>query len=261
MENAAQIIEYEGLPQSESFSSHLIAGAIAGISEHAAMYPVDSIKTRMQVMSPSPQAVYSGIVHAVSRISSTEGSKTLWRGISSVITGAGPAHALHFATYEKCKDIFERRTETMVVAHGAVCVSKCRRYNYYLLAFVSAAPAGFFVFDCWSGHCFARMRRLLSGSTSGAALGCLKEHALAARYLFFIFVFTAFRQIPFVLSYAAANLLRGVALAIFLPFPYFIQSFDFFDPALAGACATVAADALMNPFDGKVEGYGLSVPI
>ena len=30
----------------------------------------------------------------------------LWRGVNSVVVGAGPAHALHFATYEFCKDLF-----------------------------------------------------------------------------------------------------------------------------------------------------------
>ena len=28
----------------------------------------------------------------------------LWRGVYSVIAGAGPAHAVHFATYEYCKE-------------------------------------------------------------------------------------------------------------------------------------------------------------
>jgi solute carrier family 25 iron transporter 28/37 len=32
--------------------------------------------------------------------------KHLWRGVYSVILGAGPAHAVHFATYEFCKEKF-----------------------------------------------------------------------------------------------------------------------------------------------------------
>lgn len=32
--------------------------------------------------------------------------KHLWRGVYSVIIGAGPAHAVHFATYEFCKEKF-----------------------------------------------------------------------------------------------------------------------------------------------------------
>ena len=43
----------------------------------------------MQVVRPTPTAVYTGITHAVSRITSTEGALTMWRGITSVIMGAG----------------------------------------------------------------------------------------------------------------------------------------------------------------------------
>ncbi|KAI9707095.1 MAG: Fe(2+) transporter [Candelina mexicana] len=86
------------------------------------MYPFDAIKTRMQVLNPSPSAVYTGISNAARQISSTEGILSLWRGISSVVIGAGgsswlgplvllsltvippgPAHAVYFATYEAVK--------------------------------------------------------------------------------------------------------------------------------------------------------------
>jgi len=43
----------------------------------------------MQVVRPTPTAVYTGITHAVSRIASTEGALTMWRGMTSVIMGAG----------------------------------------------------------------------------------------------------------------------------------------------------------------------------
>ncbi|KZP01695.1 mitochondrial carrier [Calocera viscosa TUFC12733] len=96
--------EYEALPLGVGVGVNMLAGAMAGISEHAVMFPVDSIKTRMQVFSTSPAAVYSGIGNAVARISSTEGLRTLWRGVASVIVGAGPAHALYFGTYEIVKE-------------------------------------------------------------------------------------------------------------------------------------------------------------
>jgi hypothetical protein len=86
------------------------------------MFPVDSIKvgiipsttlhpmptcfqTRMQVFATSPVAVYSGVGNAFSRISSTEGMRALWRGVSSVVLGAGPAHAVHFGTLEAVKEL------------------------------------------------------------------------------------------------------------------------------------------------------------
>jgi len=76
----------------------------------------------MQVVSPTPAAVYTGISNAISTISRVEGYRSLWRGVSSVIVGAGmgnaqkcskhkhftdqitgPAHAVYFATYETVK--------------------------------------------------------------------------------------------------------------------------------------------------------------
>ncbi|KAH8929094.1 mitochondrial carrier [Atractiella rhizophila] len=98
-------IEYEGL-ENASFGIHMLAGALAGISEHAVMFPVDMIKTRMQVIhAGSGAATYTGVAEAFSRITSTEGHRRLWRGVASVIAGAGPSHAVYFATYELVKDL------------------------------------------------------------------------------------------------------------------------------------------------------------
>ncbi|CAH6826585.1 Gm16867 [Phodopus roborovskii] len=38
--------DYENLPTSASVSTHMTAGAIAGILEHSVMYPLDSVKRR-----------------------------------------------------------------------------------------------------------------------------------------------------------------------------------------------------------------------
>lgn len=54
----------------------------------------------MQIISANPAAVYSGVGNAFTRISSTEGARALWRGVWSVILGAGPAHAVHFGVLE-----------------------------------------------------------------------------------------------------------------------------------------------------------------
>jgi solute carrier family 25 iron transporter 28/37 len=97
--------DYESLPSNAGLGVNMLAGALAGISEHAVMFPIDSIKTRMQVFATSPVAVYSGVGNAFTRISSTEGLRALWRGVSSVILGAGPAHAVHFGTLEAVKEL------------------------------------------------------------------------------------------------------------------------------------------------------------
>lgn len=109
--------DYESLPESTSLAANLMAGAFAGIMEHTVMFPVDAIKTRMQVGAASAAATssavaggtagvqaYSGIVNAVTSISAAEGARSLWRGVSSVVLGAGPAHAVYFAVYEAVKN-------------------------------------------------------------------------------------------------------------------------------------------------------------
>lgn len=59
----------------------------------------------MQVLTTSPSATYTGVADAFMRISSLEGFRGLWKGIASVVLGAGPAHALYFGTYELVKEL------------------------------------------------------------------------------------------------------------------------------------------------------------
>ncbi|KAI7482993.1 hypothetical protein KC367_g2245 [Hortaea werneckii] len=95
--------DYESLPPNFSLAANMAAGAFAGIAEHSVMYPVDLLKTRLQVVNPTPAAIYTGLGNAISTISRAEGYLSLWRGVSSVVLGAGPAHAVYFATYEVVK--------------------------------------------------------------------------------------------------------------------------------------------------------------
>ncbi|KAK3375963.1 mitochondrial carrier domain-containing protein [Lasiosphaeria ovina] len=97
--------DYESLPPNFSLLQNMTAGAFAGIAEHCTMYPIDAIKTRMQIINPTPSAVYNGVFRSTYRIATSEGILSLWRGMSSVIIGAGPAHAVYFATYEAVKHL------------------------------------------------------------------------------------------------------------------------------------------------------------
>lgn len=58
----------------------------------------------MQVIATNQAAIYTGVGNAFTRIASTEGMRALWRGVASVILGAGPAHAVHFGAYEAIKE-------------------------------------------------------------------------------------------------------------------------------------------------------------
>lgn len=95
--------DYESLPPHVSVATHMTAGAVAGILEHTVMYPVDSVKTRMQSLQPDPKAEYRSVYEALKRIIRTEGFFRPLRGLNITMMGAGPAHALYFACYERVK--------------------------------------------------------------------------------------------------------------------------------------------------------------
>ncbi|XP_071828307.1 mitoferrin-1-like [Apostichopus japonicus] len=105
-EHAAEEYDYESLPETSSFTTFMIAGAIAGIMEHCVMYPVDCVKTRMQALSPAPGTPhYRNVGNALKTIVRQEGLSRTLRGLPLVATGAGPSHALYFACYEKLKTV------------------------------------------------------------------------------------------------------------------------------------------------------------
>ena len=107
----------------------MVAGATAGTVEHLAMFPMDTIKTRMQALPHGARARaasrryagvgsggfvgrpaggaaighelnYSSLARAVGTVLRLEGVRGLYRGVDAMALGAGPAHAFYFATYE-----------------------------------------------------------------------------------------------------------------------------------------------------------------
>lgn len=93
-------IDYEALPDNSPLAAQLAAGALAGIMEHTVMFPLDSLKTRMQTNQVSAS---EGLMSAAAKITAKEGPLALWRGVSSVVLGAGPAHALYYLVFEATK--------------------------------------------------------------------------------------------------------------------------------------------------------------
>ena len=112
----------------------MIAGASAGVMEHLAMFPVDTIKTNMQVQSaslslasPAPSVASSvpassaaaatphanlsstrpdsfpSLLHTARCIVRQQGLLRLYRGVTAVVIGAIPSHAVNYATYEWAK--------------------------------------------------------------------------------------------------------------------------------------------------------------
>ncbi|XP_071986760.1 mitoferrin-2 [Engystomops pustulosus] len=120
-------LEYEALPEGSTVTTHMLAGAVAGIMEHCLMYPVDCVKTRMQSLQPDPAARYRNVMEALSKIVRTEGFWRPMRGMNVTATGAGPAHALYFACYEKLKktlsDVIRPGGNSHIANGAAGCVA------------------------------------------------------------------------------------------------------------------------------------------
>nr|XP_046230529.1 mitoferrin-2-like [Scatophagus argus] len=118
-------IDYEGLPQGVATSTHMLAGSVAGIMEHCLMYPIDCVKTRMQSLHPEPGARYRNVMDALRQIVRTEGVWRPIRGVNVLAVGAGPAHALYFACYEKIKFSLSDAIHPGANSHFANGVAGC----------------------------------------------------------------------------------------------------------------------------------------
>ncbi|KAL4381918.1 hypothetical protein AHAS_Ahas04G0181500 [Arachis hypogaea] len=115
--------DHDGL----EFWQYMVAGSIAGSVEHMAMFPVDTLKTRMQALTTTTTTT-SCLRQSLSSILKLEGPSSLYRGISAMALGAGPAHAVYFSVYEFCKQAFSSSFTTnnyssLVHAASGVCAT------------------------------------------------------------------------------------------------------------------------------------------
>ncbi|KAM1653410.1 hypothetical protein ACFX15_005623 [Malus domestica] len=99
------------------FWQFMIAGSIAGMVEHMAMFPVDTVKTHMQALGSCPIKTV-GLRQALRSILKSEGPAGLYRGIGAMGLGAGPAHAVYFSVYEMSKKFFSGGKPNNPAAHA-----------------------------------------------------------------------------------------------------------------------------------------------
>ncbi|MCJ1461688.1 hypothetical protein MMC07_000286 [Pseudocyphellaria aurata] len=86
-------------PQPLPFVYQFAAGAIAGVSEILVMYPLDVVKTRVQLQQGkgAGEEGYNGMVDCFRKIIKNEGFSRLYRGISAPILMEAPKRATKFA--------------------------------------------------------------------------------------------------------------------------------------------------------------------
>eukprot|EP00668_Euglena_longa_P002362 GGOE01002730.1.p1 GENE.GGOE01002730.1~~GGOE01002730.1.p1 ORF type:complete len:318 (+),score=37.44 GGOE01002730.1:49-1002(+) len=83
-------------------SYYLISGGLAGMIEHATMFPVDTLKTRLQATNA---ANHFSLGHVFKTVTHNGGVLALYRGVIPGMCGAFPSHAAYFTVYEKVKKI------------------------------------------------------------------------------------------------------------------------------------------------------------
>lgn len=86
-------------PQPLPFLYQFAAGAVAGVSEILVMYPLDVVKTRVQLQQGkgAGEEGYNGMVDCFRKIIKNEGFSRLYRGISAPILMEAPKRATKFA--------------------------------------------------------------------------------------------------------------------------------------------------------------------
>lgn len=84
--------EWEERKDDTPFKVHMLAGSIAGISEHVLLLPIDNLKTHIQTKSPNISTAYKEI--------RSLGLSNFYRGSSIIALGCIPSHAFFFLNYE-----------------------------------------------------------------------------------------------------------------------------------------------------------------
>jgi len=109
------------------FIYQFAAGAVAGVSEILVMYPLDVVKTRIQLQTATATGAdaYTGMVDCFQKIVRTEGFSRLYRGIEAPILMEAPKRATKFAANDSWgkfyRDIFgvAKMNQSLSILTGA----------------------------------------------------------------------------------------------------------------------------------------------
>ncbi|KAK2755902.1 hypothetical protein FQN54_005698 [Arachnomyces sp. PD_36] len=109
------------------FIYQFAAGAVAGVSEILVMYPLDVVKTRVQLQQGkgSGEAAYNGMFDCFSKIIKQEGFSRLYRGINAPILMEAPKRATKFAANDSWGSFYrsafgiEKTNQPLAILTGA----------------------------------------------------------------------------------------------------------------------------------------------
>lgn len=89
-------------------SGDALAGVLASVFSKSAVFPLDTIRKRLQVQGPTRSKyvhrnipLYSGIIETLKQIIKREGARGLYRGLPVSLVKAAPTSAITMWTYER----------------------------------------------------------------------------------------------------------------------------------------------------------------
>lgn len=96
-------------------SGDALAGITASIASKTAVFPLDTIRKRLQVQGPTRSRyvhrnipLYNGVVSTFTVILSREGARGLYRGLPVSLIKAAPSSAITMWTYERAMKAIRR---------------------------------------------------------------------------------------------------------------------------------------------------------
>jgi solute carrier family 25 phosphate transporter 23/24/25/41 len=87
-----------------TWSSQIVAGALASATGQVAAYPLDTVRRRMQVagFGRGCDIGHEGMIGSLREIVRAEGVRGLFRGLTPNLIKVAPAGAVSFLVYERC---------------------------------------------------------------------------------------------------------------------------------------------------------------
>lgn len=100
-------LEWEERNDDTDFKTHMIAGSIAGLSEHLLTLPIDNIKTHIQTTTPKISLAWKEIRY--------HGILNFFKGSTIIALSCLPSHALFFTNYEIMKTHFQKENTISIL--------------------------------------------------------------------------------------------------------------------------------------------------
>jgi solute carrier family 25 iron transporter 28/37 len=106
-------LEWEEREEEVPFGVHMVAGSIAGLTEHTLLLPLDNLKTHLQTKSASLRDAFAEI--------RSRGLLSFYRGSSIIALGCIPSHAVFFMNFEYMKrKVSNQNTEIDILGNMLV---------------------------------------------------------------------------------------------------------------------------------------------